>query len=180
MRIIRFADLIEIPWKNGGGVTRNIAEDRDGDALRWRLSTADVDRDGPFSDFAGLTRILTIIAGGDMVLSGPDGDITAAWADPVVFDGATPVTATLADGPLRDLNLMFDPQMCEGNVAPLHGPMRKDLIADAGATTGVLCVRGDVAVNGLSLGEGDTALGGGVTIETGDNACALLVTLRPR
>jgi environmental stress-induced protein Ves len=39
-------------WKNGLGWTREIArEPADGDAWTWRLSIAEVEKDGPFSAF---------------------------------------------------------------------------------------------------------------------------------
>ena len=46
MRIIRFNDLTETPWKNGGGITREIGEARQDGSLIWRLSMADVAGDG--------------------------------------------------------------------------------------------------------------------------------------
>ncbi|MGB0853609.1 MAG: HutD family protein [Pikeienuella sp.] len=177
MNIIRFADLTEVPWKNGGGITRNIAEDRRGDDLHWRLSMADVDSDGPFSDFAGLTRVLTVIKGDGMILTGPEGDIVADYALPVVFDGATPITSTLKNDPLRDLNLMFDPARCDGAVTTLNGSFRKDVPADG--TIGIHCLSGAVSVNGEALLVGDTALSReDVGVEVGADGIALLISLR--
>ena len=75
--IFRQCDLVETPWKNGGGITRNIAKEQDKTGTLWRLSMADVDGDGAFSIFPGLTRILTVIQGDGMVLHGPDGDLQA-------------------------------------------------------------------------------------------------------
>ena len=51
------------PWKNGGGVTREI--------IRWpetgnydvRVSLAEVERDGPFSTFPGYIRWTVLVAG---------------------------------------------------------------------------------------------------------------------
>ena len=79
MKIIRFANLATAPWKNGGGVTREIARlDSDG-AMVWRLSIADVAVEGPFSKFAGMQRILTVIEGAGMRLE--RGDAGALIAD---------------------------------------------------------------------------------------------------
>ncbi|MEC4600651.1 HutD family protein, partial [Burkholderia vietnamiensis] len=51
---IRGAALVASPWKNGGGVTREIAAYPPGaalDAFAWRVSVADVGAGGPFSRF---------------------------------------------------------------------------------------------------------------------------------
>ena len=47
--IFRQCDLVETPWKNGGGITRNIAKEQDKTGTLWRLSMADVDGDGQVS-----------------------------------------------------------------------------------------------------------------------------------
>ena len=109
MRIIRFSELQQTPWKNGGGITREIAVARAGDCLIWRLSIADVGVDGPFSKFNGLQRILTVIAGRGMELISPHETLQADYAVPVRFDGGWDTQSKLKDGPLRDLNLIYDP-----------------------------------------------------------------------
>ncbi len=53
------------PWKNGGGVTRTLAQgghDAAGVA-GWRVSLADIVQNGPYSSFAGQTRHSLILAG---------------------------------------------------------------------------------------------------------------------
>ncbi|EGD04024.1 hypothetical protein B1M_13530, partial [Burkholderia sp. TJI49] len=55
--LTRAADLVASPWKNGGGVTREIAAFPPGaalDAFAWRVSVADVGAAGPFSRFDGI------------------------------------------------------------------------------------------------------------------------------
>ena len=58
MEIIRFADLRSEPWRNGGGVTRELASHpqaasaQDG-AWDWRVSIADVTKAGDFSAVPG-------------------------------------------------------------------------------------------------------------------------------
>ncbi len=183
MKIVRFSDLVEVPWKNGGGVTREIAEYRDAGALLWRLSMADVASDGPFSDFAGLTRILTVIDGTGMELATPHGTLHADFAVPIRFDGGLPVTSRLKRGPLRDLNLMFDPRRIEGSATALSAPARPALRPDAGLTYAVHCLSGAVGMAGAgSLERGDTALidAGEVDLDLKAGALALLVTMAQR
>ncbi len=77
MRIILASDFQTQPWKNGGGITHEIARKDDGNGLLWRLSIAEVASDGPFSAFTGLSRILTVIDGAGLWLDTPHGRLDA-------------------------------------------------------------------------------------------------------
>lgn len=53
-----------MPWRNGRGLTLEIArEPATGEDFAWRLSLADIDRDGDFSAYPGYRRALVLIAG---------------------------------------------------------------------------------------------------------------------
>lgn len=110
MRVLRAADRIATPWKNGGGVTREVAAFPPGagmDDFGWRISLADVAADGPFSAFPGVDRVLTVIAGAGLVLDVEGQVVTLdAAAPPLAFAGEAKVAARLTGGPIRDLNLM--------------------------------------------------------------------------
>jgi environmental stress-induced protein Ves len=110
MRILRAADRIATPWKNGGGVTRELAVFPPGaamDAFEWRISLAEIAADGAFSTFPGVDRVLTVIEGQGLMLD-VDGRLLAldAASPPLAFAGDAEVSARLTDGPIRDLNLM--------------------------------------------------------------------------
>lgn len=60
-------DYANRPWKNGGGVTRELAVDLQV-PLRWRLSQATVEKPGPFSFFAGYERHFIILDGGPLMI----------------------------------------------------------------------------------------------------------------
>jgi environmental stress-induced protein Ves len=120
MKLIRIDDIVAEPWKNKAGVTRELARREDANGLIWRMSVADVDRDGPFSVFPGLTRILTVIEGAGLRLHMPDGVIEALPALPVRFDGGVRVDCDLVDGPVRDFNLIFDAARAEIDVLRLE------------------------------------------------------------
>lgn len=155
MNILPYRDLIDVPWKNGGGVTRNIATGEIGTDIAWRLSRADVDTDGPFSNFAGLTRILTIISQNAMDLEHVDGVLHARPWKPLWFDGGLSITSHLKDGPLTDLNLMFDPKLCTANAQVMQGwnsigvPASNDL-------TALHILAGHPKCGKLTFGVGDT------------------------
>lgn len=100
------------PWKNGGGSTRELAAQygQNGQQL-WRVSLAEIDRDGAFSTFPGLARIHCIVAGAGLVLLGADGlRMEAKPRIPLMFDGSLKLQAQLRDGPCRAFNLIYDPQ----------------------------------------------------------------------
>ncbi|WP_175908070.1 HutD/Ves family protein [Burkholderia seminalis] len=109
--LIRAADLVASPWKNGGGVTREIGAFPPGaalDAFAWRVSVADVGTAGPFSRFDGIDRTLVLLSGAGMTLAEAGGahhvlDAPLARAD---FAGEAAIDATLHDGATRDFNLM--------------------------------------------------------------------------
>lgn len=108
-RLIRPADLRPMAWKNGGGVTTEIAADPPGaglDDFAWRVSIADVAASGPFSVFPGVDRIIVLIAGPGMILRGPEGDVALRRFEPHAFAGETPIEGILSGGPVRDFNLM--------------------------------------------------------------------------
>jgi environmental stress-induced protein Ves len=53
-----------MPWRNGRGSTLEIARDpASGDEFAWRLSLADIERNGDFSAYPGYRRALVLIAG---------------------------------------------------------------------------------------------------------------------
>ncbi|MFO1415241.1 MAG: HutD family protein [Burkholderiales bacterium] len=110
-----------MPWKNGGGRTTEIMVRPHGAGLAdfaWRISIADVERDGPFSAFPGVDRTLVLLAGKGMRLSGPQGgtDLCAPF-DAVTFRGEDTLDCALRDGPTRDFNLMVRRDAVRGVLA---------------------------------------------------------------
>src|SRR5512147_1621544 len=77
VRVLGPADYRTMPWKNGGGRTTEIAAAPRGADLAgftWRISVAELERDGPFSAFPGVDRTLVLLAGNGMRLTGPQCD----------------------------------------------------------------------------------------------------------
>lgn len=110
MKVLRADRYATVPWRNGGGITREIALYRDlnrHDDFLWRLSLATVDRSGPFSSFRGVDRTIALLAGNGMSLTTLAGsvDVTAA-TEPFAFEGELPVECTLRGGTTVDLNAM--------------------------------------------------------------------------
>jgi environmental stress-induced protein Ves len=181
MRIIRFTDLQQTPWKNGGGITREIAIARAGDALIWRLSIADVGVDGPFSKFEGLRRILTVIEGRGMALISHDATLQADYAVPVSFDGAVEIYSRLKDGPLRDLNLIYNPSFCAGHAQVLTVASKHFIDTKPEQIIALHCITGTVALGETELlYKGDTALieGSASHYTIAKNSSAVVITIQ--
>jgi len=128
------------------------------------LSIADVASDGPFSRFVGRRRILTVVEGNGMKLIGPNTSLDAKLGVPVQFEGNLEIVSRLKDGPLRDLNLIFDPKLCTGQVTLVKGGERCQFFVGDGVTLAVYCIDGVIELNQTGrLGKGDTA-----TTQTGE------------
>lgn len=110
------------PWRNGGGVTRELAAQPPGAGWTWRISVAEVAADGPFSRFAGVQRWFAVLGGTGVILKFPDAEhrLTLASA-PLSFDGEQPVECELLHGPTRDLNLMVRRDRASAQMARIKG-----------------------------------------------------------
>jgi hypothetical protein len=101
------------PWRNGGGVTRELftwpAADADPPApWQLRLSVADITRDGPVSAVAGIDRWFAVLQGAGVRLALPGGPACSLTpdSDPLHFAGEAAPGCALLAGATRDLNLM--------------------------------------------------------------------------
>jgi environmental stress-induced protein Ves len=148
------------PWKNGAGITREIAVGRadanananadananaharaDADAFDWRVSVAEVARDAPFSAFPGIDRCIVLLRGAGLRLRSRDGRIDQRLTRPLApfhFSGDDALDATLIDGATSDLNVMtrrgvFTSHVsCHRSAAELPGAAITLLVCSAG------------------------------------------------
>jgi environmental stress-induced protein Ves len=105
------------PWKNGGGVTVDIADAYRAGAepggwndMLWRLGRTEIVMPGPFSDLSGYDRVLTVIGGRGLVLEIEGGvalDVRERFR-PVRFRGEDRITSRLEAGAVAVLNLIAD------------------------------------------------------------------------
>ena len=96
-----------MPWRNGKGVQYEITADGPlPDGWTWRVSTADIDQDVPFSVYEGVNRDFCVAEGDGVVLT-IDGVAHRCETHSVTsFPGHATVSAALLGGPVRALNLM--------------------------------------------------------------------------
>lgn len=107
--VTRWADAVPLPWKNGSGLTRELAASRTADALGtfdWRVSVADVTASGDFSDFAGVDRIIVFVEGQEMTLTIGKTTHRLTRCEPFSFSGDARTVCGVPCGPTRDLNIM--------------------------------------------------------------------------
>ena len=186
MRLVRFADLAPMRWKNGGGETRELAIHPPGAALDgfdWRISMARVAVDGPFSAFPEVDRTLVMLdgAGFDLAVEFAAPLRLTSFSEPYAFPADVATVATLVDGPVDDLNVMTRRGRFEHEVTArdLAGPIK---VEAAGGTLIVVCGAGEVSAGDAVLGRRDALVLDGddrLTIEPhGEGARILLVAIR--
>jgi len=105
------------PWKNGGGVTIDIADDYapgtppgSWSGMLWRFGRTQIVTPAPFSDLSGFDRILTVIGGRGLWLDIAGGislDVREPFR-PVRFRGEDRIVSRLEAGPVAVLNLLAD------------------------------------------------------------------------
>ena len=183
MKIAR-AQYRAMPWKNGQGITHEIArEPASGDSFLWRLSIAEVAADGDFSLFPGIDRTISLIEGAGMALDfdeAPAKRIDRKF-QPFDFSGDWHCRCRLISGPIRDFNLMVDRSRMKAHTSVLRpgdASIEPDIAEDRLL---VYCGEGRVSAGGFSAEAGDTlSLGPGRHRVEGSQATALIMRLHIR
>ncbi|MFF3247940.1 HutD family protein [Streptomyces sp. NPDC002870] len=165
VRVLRAADRAALPWKNGGGVTREIAVSPEGagmDAFDWRISLADVGADGPFSAFSGIDRTLTVVEGAGMdLMVGGEHHIVDEQYWPHDFPGDSETYGSLLDGPVVNFNVMYRRGHTEAETAVVRGTVRL-MVPEGGAVLAVALEDGAVLEGAdVELGRYDAVLATG-------------------
>lgn len=110
MEIIRFSSIRPEPWRNGGGVMREIArhprEASPDGSWDWRVSIAEVGKAGDFSAFPGMERVISVIDGELLVLTVDGEEHAMERYRPFRFSGDAVSSSTLPTGDIRDLNVI--------------------------------------------------------------------------
>lgn len=109
VRVVRFETYRNMPWRNGKGFTLEIArEPATGADFAWRLSLADIDRDGDFSAYPGYRRALVLIAGHALKLTfeGHGSCFLHGARRAARFEGEWQTRCAVPQGPCTDLSLI--------------------------------------------------------------------------
>jgi environmental stress-induced protein Ves len=186
VRVLRAAERVASPWKNGGGVTREVAafpEGADLGGFQWRVSLADVAQGGPFSAFPGVDRVITVVSGAGMALTvdGVEHLVDAPYR-PFAFPGDADTDCRLLAGPLVDFNVMTR----RGSVSAEVAVVEREAVRLTGPTVLAVVLAGEAELRpaGATLGpldavllEDDGAEGDGPLLDV--RGVAAVVTLRP-
>jgi len=101
-------DTPATPWRNGGGVARDLLAWPSNADWRLRISVAEIESDGPFSAYPGVQRRFAVLLGGGVALT-IDGveHLCRPGSEALQFSGAASVDCRRLDGPSRALNLLL-------------------------------------------------------------------------
>lgn len=164
---LHFFDLAQtppVPWKNGGGTTRQLVcwpPAADTQRFEWRVSVATIASPGPFSAFPGVDRQIMLLNGDGVQLESGTGRwrhaLHAPW-QPFGFSGDDPVDCTLLGAPSTDFNLMLRRDRWRGGVEVVRSP------CTPGTAPAGLCMvlhgtwewpgNGEIATRQLRAGQG--------------------------
>jgi uncharacterized protein len=175
MKIVRFDELKAVPWKNGLGITRELAVEPPGASMEtfaWRVSIADVDTASPFSVFPDIDRTIVLLegAGFTMRLDGErEHGLTTPLA-PFAFPGEAKVDVRLAGGATRDFNLMVRRGVSRARLEVLQGPGVFDGVKIA------YVAEGSGSADGQPIAAGDSVFDA-TTITLAPNSQAIAVLL---
>lgn len=180
MKIVPFAELKAVPWKNGLGITREIVVEPRGattDDFTWRVSIADVDTASPFSRFPGIDRTIVLLEGDGftMTMDGTREHALTTVCLPFAFAGEAAVEVTLAGGATRDFNLMVRRDAALGAIEVVSGPVTLDVGGDVAL---LYLASGEATGESEPLRAGDSVLGPG-RILLAEGATALLIRVTP-
>lgn len=112
VEVVRFAELQPTAWKNGLGMTTQLAIhpiDADQNTFEWRVSIATLTGTAPFSIFPGIERCLAMLEGEVTLLRAASSVTLSSTSPPLTFSGEEPVTGRVESGAAIDLNLMYRP-----------------------------------------------------------------------
>ena len=107
--IVRVDDVEPVPWRNGGGSTRELLAWPDSRDWIVRVSVADILASGPFSAFPGVDRWFAVLSGDAVRLetAGMDPQVlTASQLSLHAFSGDVATHCTALGRATRDFNLM--------------------------------------------------------------------------
>lgn len=137
MELVRYAAVPSTPWKNGLGLTRQLAVHPAGaqaEDFEWRVSIAQLQGTATFSRFAGITRCLAVLEGA-LRLQFADRTVSLTpHSAPLQFSGEAAATGVVEQSPALDLNVMWHAARWRCTLSRLTGSAgaaRLERLADA-------------------------------------------------
>ncbi|MEQ1722684.1 MAG: HutD family protein [Pseudobdellovibrio sp.] len=151
------SEFVKMPWKNGKGITTQIciepasAKVDKGDFL-YRLSSAPIDQETEFSQFAGMNRILIPIKGAGFRLN----DKAYAKYEVAQFSGNDEIYCSLLKGPVIDFGVIYDPTKVKAQARVLHLKSDMTFSLEPNKEYFITLLDGVLNYNGKALAELET------------------------
>jgi uncharacterized protein len=156
---LRWSEYRSMPWKNGGGTTREVASGtmhaplasmEPGAGFDWRVSVADVDAGGSFSTFPGIDRVITLVEGEGMVLTVDGTPHPVGPLSPFAFSGDATTDCRLETGAVRNMNVMTRRSRATAKVRIITVAAARgtEMACAVGETLLVMAVTEGIAVDG--------------------------------
>ena len=155
-KLFKFKDYQSMPWKNGQGMTSQIALQADPDqpeaAFLWRLGMATVSQDNSFSLFPGLQRLLVVWKGQGLWLN-------EYLLKPFLgfsFSGDWPVHCRLVGDEVIDLGLIYNPLKIKAQMSELVLDKKHHLINLEEGLYFLFAAENDFFIKDILVTEADT------------------------
>ncbi|MGW2286979.1 HutD/Ves family protein [Streptomyces phaeochromogenes] len=156
---LRWSEYRSVLWKNGGGMTREVASGavqaplasaESADGFDWRVSVADVDAEGSFSAFPGIDRVITLVEGEGMVLTVDGTPHRVGPLSPFAFSGGAMTDCRLEAGTVRNMNVMTRRSRATADVQiiTIAAARGAEMACAAGETLLVMSVTEGITVSG--------------------------------
>lgn len=156
MKLLKKSDYQTMPWKNGLGSTAQIAihpagADFSKGNYLWRVSSATVNSDSPFSQFPGCDRWLTVLSGEGLLING----FPLLPLSPFHFSGDDLIHSELINDAVTDLGIIYrrDKVQASMMINELRG---KQTLALTKGVHFLFCVKGTIGSADSTVSEGDT------------------------
>lgn len=155
------SERLVAPWRNGGGQTSEIAVAPVAPAnadFDWRLSIARIDRDGEFSAYPGVDRLLMPLSGGGLVLVVDEVRQSIPRFEVIPFAGEARVSAVGVTAPSLDLNVMVHREFGTASLSCEAVEGTRLVGNRSGEVTAIIALDGALRVNGERLESEDAVL----------------------
>lgn len=178
MKLLKKSDYQEMPWKNGLGSTAQIAIHPSGadfakSEYLWRVSSATVRSDGPFSQFPGYDRWLVVLSGEGLLING----FPLLPFSPFHFSGEDLIHCELIRDAVVDLGIIYRRDEVQASMV-LNDLQGAQTLALTQGLHFLFCVEGTLQAGTLKVSEGDTLQVSGPTVlelqSSGDSAAKYL------
>jgi len=150
-----------MPWKNGQGSTAQIRifpqnasfqSKSDSEDFLWRLSSATVKENGPFSVFPGCNRLLVVLSGKGLKLNNSE----LLPMRPLEFSGEFQIHGELIGGEVVDLGLIYRRGKVRAQMDVLEKLPETLKLESSVKTHFLFCISGGFEAQGLKIEAGDS------------------------